>query len=128
MTEKLNLAAKVIESGGKLSVKSALNPILWLCGIISAPSMIVTAFSDETPWWLIMLIVTPVITAVLGFVYLLFFDRDKLQSEEYQLKKKSLELIQEKGDLEPEIIDINAVEAIVNPEKDKNILEEGGQK
>ena len=34
-----------------------------------------------------------------GFVYLMLFDRDKLQSEEYQIRKLSLEYMQEKGRL-----------------------------
>ncbi|MFD1630068.1 hypothetical protein [Pseudopedobacter beijingensis] len=106
MIDKNILATKVIESGGKLSVKSALNPILWLCAIISIPSLVIAVWGfNEPPTWLIGLIIGPVFIALLGFLFLLFFDRDKLQSEEYQLKKRSLELIQEKGQSEPNLID-----------------------
>lgn len=116
MIGKENIAAKVIESGGRLSVKSALNPILWLCAIITIPSLIAVPFVDKTPNWLIILIIAPVLTAILGFLFLLIFDRDKLQSEEYQLKKRSLELIQIKGQEKPNIIDVEQVSAIINPE------------
>lgn len=116
MIGKENIATKVIESGGKLHVKSALNPILWLCAIITVPSLIAVPFLNETPIWLIILIIAPVITAILGFFFLLFIDRDKLQSEEYQLKKRSLEMIQEKGDSNPKIIDTDTIEVIENPD------------
>ncbi|HED07289.1 MAG TPA: hypothetical protein ENI57_04140 [Ignavibacteria bacterium] len=116
MIGKENIAAKVIESGGKLSVKSALNPILWLCAIITIPSLIAVPFIDKTPTWLIILIIAPVLTAILGFLVLLIFDRDKLQSEEYQLKKRSMDLIQIKGQDKPSIVDLEKIEAIINPE------------
>ena len=125
MIGKENIAARVIESGGKLSVKSALNPILWLCAIISIPSLVISGFLGATPTWLIFLILSPVCVAMLGFLILLFIDRDKLQSEEYQLKKKSLELIQEKGDTEPRIIDTVNMEMFENPESNStNNIEE----
>jgi len=127
MIGKENIAAKVIESGGKLSVKSALNPILWLCAIITIPSLIAVPFIDETPIWLIILIIAPVLTSVVGFLFLLLFDRDKLQSEEYQLKKRSLELIQNKGQDKPMIVEAKEIEAIVNPELEQ-LENKGGDK
>jgi len=51
---------------------------------------------------------------VFGFLFLLLFDRDKLQSEDYQIRKQSLELIQEKGQEFP--ISTTSIEAITNPE------------
>ncbi|WP_421920102.1 hypothetical protein [Marinifilum sp.] len=127
MIGKENIAAKVIESGGKLSVKSALNPILWLCAIITIPSLIAVPFIENTPTWLVILIIAPVLTAILGFLFLMLFDRDKLQSEEYQLKKRSLDLIQVKGQDKPTLIDAEEVNAIVNPELGQ-IENTGGEK
>ena len=128
MLGKETLAAKVIESGGKLSVKSALNPILWLCAIITIPSLFAVPFVEKIPAWLILLIISPVLAAILGFFFLMIFDRDKLQSEEYQLKKRSLEIIQEKGDIKPQLINIDDIEAIENPEDlTKGILRGGEQ-
>lgn len=125
MIGKENIAAKVIESGGKLSVKSALNPILWLCAIVSIPSLTSTFFLKESPIWLIFMILAPVSAAIFGFIFLLFFDRDKLQSEEYQLKKRSLELIQEKDEIAPQLIEAEEVEAVENPKAIKaNIVSE----
>lgn len=119
MLTKGNIAAKVIDAGGKLTVRSALNPILWLCAIVTVPSLFVVPFVTSPPIWLIFLICAPVATSVLGFAFLLIFDRDKLQSEDYQLRKRSLELIQEKGDASPMIVDVKSVEAIANPERKK---------
>lgn len=121
MISKENIAARVIESGGKLSVKSALNPVLWLCAIVSIPSLVISSFLKETPVWLVFLILCPVCAAILGFLFLLIFDRDKLQSEEYQLKKRSMELIQEKGEAEPRYIDTTHMEIIENPESNNKI-------
>lgn len=116
MIGKENIAAKVVETGGKLSVKSALNPILWLCAIITVPSLIAVPFLEETPIWLIVLIVAPVITAILGFLFLLVFDRDKLQSEDYQLQKRSMDLIQIKGQEKPQLVDTEKENEITNTE------------
>jgi hypothetical protein len=116
MIGKDNIAAKVIESGGKLSVKSALNPMLWLCAIITIPSLLAVPFIDSIPTWMIILIIAPVLTSILGFFFLLIFDRDKLQSEEYQLKKKSMELIQIKGQDQPSIVNYEQIAAIINPQ------------
>ena len=124
MMGKDNIAAKVIESGGKLSVKSALNPILWFCAIVSIPSLcgIITlhCFNNLNNLLintlLVILICLPVITVIVGFMFLLFVDRDKLQSEEYQLKKMSLDLIQIKGQDKPILLDSKEIKAIINPE------------
>lgn len=117
MINKNSIATKVIDAGGKLTVRSALNPILWLCAIVTVPALLATPFIGRPPLWLIALICSPVAAAILGFLFLLLFDRDKLQSEDYQIRKQSLELIQQKGDKEALVIDVDAVEAIANPER-----------
>jgi hypothetical protein len=40
MSLRETITAKVAEAGGRLTVKSALNPILWLCFIISLPILV----------------------------------------------------------------------------------------
>jgi hypothetical protein len=109
------ITTKVLEAGGRLTVRSALNPILWLCAIITVPSVVVIGLKESPPTWLVVIACAPVVTAIFGFVFLLFFDRDKLQSEDYQIRKRSLELIEEKGD--PQAIAAISVEAIANPEQ-----------
>jgi hypothetical protein len=107
------ITTKVIEAGGRLTVRSALNPILWLCGIVTVPCVVLIPFSSGLRSILVVLAVAPVTAAIFGFLFLLFFDRDKLQSEDYQIRKRSLELIEQKGD---KAIPVANVELIVNPE------------
>ena len=115
MTNRNLITSKIVEAGGKLRVRSALNPILWLCAIVSMPCAMALAFSERQSYWLVVLALFPVATALFGFVFLLFVDRDKLQSEDYQIRKQSLELIEEKGDLGPTVIE--SIELIANPEQ-----------
>lgn len=78
------------------------------------PCVAAALFVSSTPSWLIVLAFTPVTLAAVGFLFLLIFDRDRLQSENYQIRKQTLELIEQKGDLEP--IDATTIEVIANPE------------
>lgn len=106
--------SKAVEAGGRLTVKSALNPILWLCGIITIPTLIAGTLYPELSSWIVAIGCSPVIVALFGFLFLLFFDRDKLQSEDYQIKKRTIELAQQKGDPYPLEVDSRA--AIENPD------------
>lgn len=101
------------DAGGRLRVKSALNPALWFCAIVGTPLLWLAASMQNPPIWLIVIAVLPVVVTAFGFVYLLIVDRDKLQSEDYQIRKKSLELIQEKG--QRFAIAAASIEAISNP-------------
>ncbi|MGL6351945.1 MAG: hypothetical protein ACRC2U_19355 [Aeromonas sp.] len=114
MDIKNTIASKAIDAGGRLRVKSALNPMLWLCAIVTLPGLVYIGKSDKEISLFIQLTVTsPVFITLFGFLYLLFFDRDKLQSEDYQIRKQTLELVQEKGDEFPMIA--RTLEAISNP-------------
>ena len=109
-----NFVQKAVEAGGRLRVKSALNPVLWLCAIVTIPGLGYMLLSEkETPILVQVIICLPVITAVLGFAHLLLFDRDKLQSEDYQIRKRTLDLVQEKGDEFPTIA--RTLEVVTNP-------------
>ena len=108
----------------RLRVKSALNPILWLCFIVTTPALAaIPLFPSGAPIWYIILAVLPVGVACFGFLFLLFFDRDKLQSEDYQLRKRSLELIQEKGQSIP--VEPTSIVLITNPENPKHLDKPG---
>lgn len=111
-----NIATRAIEAGEKLTVRSALNPVLWLCAIVSIPALVVVPFLSEPPVWLIVLICLPVMAATIGFFFLLFFDRDKLQSEDYQLKKRSLEIIEQKGDQAPMVLEADSLKVVPKPD------------
>lgn len=108
------ITTKAMEAGGRLTVRSALNPVLWLCAIVSVPCIVLTSSLTTPPAILGYLAAAPVITAILGFLFLLIFDRDKLQSEDYQLRKTYLEMIEQKGD--PAAIEAAVFEVIENPD------------
>ena len=115
MTITETIAKRIAEAGGRLRVRSALNPALWLCAIVTCPLVWVAAtLPGEAPNWLVALACTPVILAAIGFLFLLLFDRDKLQSEDFQIRMRSLDLIEQKGGR----IAVRAasIEAISNPE------------
>lgn len=111
---KYQILSKAVEAGGRLTVKSALNPILWLSGIITIPTLIAGTLYPDLSTWIVAVGCSPVVVALLGFLFLLFFDRDKLQSEDYQLKKRTIEYAQSKGEALP--IDIRDSITIENPD------------
>lgn len=114
MEYRESLITKVMDTGGRLRVRSALNPVLWLCAIVTFPCVMTYSWSADKPIWLLVLAFAPVTVALFGFLVLLFTDPDKLQSEEYQIRKQSLELIQQKGDP----VAISAVSAVLIPKPD----------
>lgn len=138
---------EAVKAGGKLTVKSALNPALWICGIVSIPSLI--ALVIITLNWLIttgnnkgelhnpilwlqiclyFAFIAPVLCCLAAFFILLAYDRDKLQSEGYQLSKRQLEMSQQTGDTlprqepsqniieDPEDITENPEDIVANPD------------
>ena len=115
--------SKAVEAGGRLTVRSALNPILWLCGIITIPTLIAGVLYSDLSSWIVAVGCSPVIVALFGFLFLLFIDRDKLQSEDYQIKKRTIELAQQKGDPYP--LQVDDTKAVENP--DLNTLENQGK-
>lgn len=116
--------SKAVESGGRLTVRSALNPILWLCGIITIPTLVAGTLNPQLPTFIIVIGCSPVVVALFGFLFLLIYDRDKLQSEDYQIRKRTIELSQQKGDPYPVRIDVSAV--IENPDL-LSLKEENGE-
>jgi hypothetical protein len=119
MSLKEVITQRAVQSGGTIHIRNALLPILWLCGIITIPVFSMTLYLvDVLPNWLIIMLIVlayfPVLVAIFAFLYLLFKNPDKLQSEDYQIRKQSLELIQEKGHRFP--VNPVSIEVIPNPE------------
>ena len=110
MTEGLRaqITRRMADVGGRLRVKSALNPALWLCAVVTVPIIGFATFGDGPAWLLVCLVVLasiPLVLAAIGFVFFLLRDSDKLQSEEYQIRKRTLEMIGEKGQ-EASLVDL----------------------
>lgn len=106
---------KALEAASSLKVRSALNPILWLCGIITIPAIMALSFTGRSEVWLIALALFPVGAAILGFFFLLIFDRDKLQSEEFQLRNRTLNIMQQKGQAIPYVVSSVDLDVIPKP-------------
>jgi hypothetical protein len=110
------ILANAQSAASSLRVKSALNPMLWLCAIVSLPCFILSYFlQGEEPLAIALVFIgaAPIAARILGFLYLIIFAPEKLQSEEYQIRHETLELIRQKGEsvtLEP-----SSLEAIANP-------------
>jgi hypothetical protein len=84
----------------RLRVKSALNPILWLCAIVS-PLCFATAYAflgvEPICTALVIFGCFPPLVACVTFVGFAIYRPEKLQSEEYQIRHESLQLIQQKS-------------------------------
>lgn len=102
------------EANVRLRVRSALNPLLWLCGVVSIPSISAALFAEGGLRILLAcLAAMPPVIACIAYCILLYRDPDKLQSEEYQIQKRILDIIEEKGGTVP--ILAASLEAIANP-------------
>jgi hypothetical protein len=103
-------------AAARLIVKSALNPMLWCSAIIGLPCLILAYFAKGTEpleTVLVCLGAGVIGSTVLGFFYFMIFAPQRLQSEEYQIRHETLELIKEKGssvEIAP-----SSLEAIANP-------------
>ncbi|OPG73051.1 hypothetical protein B1219_08170 [Pseudomonas ogarae] len=111
MTEKH--ASRTEESGERIKVKNAFNPVLWMCGIISAPTLGYGAFNPELPTWLIIIGSAPVAVALYSYIFFMHNDADRLQSEEFQIQKRTIEIAQQK-DTPP--VEINKLSVTENPQ------------
>jgi hypothetical protein len=98
----------------RLNVRSAVNPCLWLCGIISVPAIGSACVLTGPPQVAALGIAAfPLLIFSIGFIYFMLRDPDKLQSESYQIQKRALELISQKG--RSIRISPTSIEAITNP-------------
>jgi hypothetical protein len=103
-------------AASSLRVKSALNPMLWLCAIVSLPCFVLAYFFrgiEPLDRYLLYIGAGPIAATLIGFFYFMVRDPTKLQSEEYQIRHEALEVIKQKGS-SVEIIP-SSLEAIANP-------------
>ena len=120
-----NLGHCAQRASQRIRVKSALNPMLWLCALIT-PICFVAAWKfldyQTICTTLIIVGVIPVVVTCLGFAGFAIFKPDKLQSEDYQIRHEALQIIQQKtGQM---VVDPTSLHAITNPVQKQ--IEEGG--
>ena len=107
---------RMAAAGARLRVRSALNPILWLCPIVLVACL--TAAVYFSTWLRIVLIIigsAPVVVALWAFIYFVRVDPRRLQSEDYQIRERLLESIQESQEKGHLLDDPRSLEIILNP-------------
>ena|SRR5579863_4196925 len=103
-------------AAGRLRVRSALNPMLWLCAVVSLPCFGLAWFSREVQPLATVLTIAgaaPIAITCIIAVYFALFKPEKLQSEDYQIRHEALELIKEKGSAVE--VSPSSLEALANP-------------
>jgi hypothetical protein len=103
-------------AAGRLRVRSALNPMLWLCAIVSLPLFAGAWLAkgiEPLATILTYVAAAPVVVTCCLAVYFALFRPEKLQSEEYQIRHEAIELIKQKG-VQIEVAP-SSLEAITNP-------------
>lgn len=110
------LAKSATTAAEKLRVRSALNPMLWLTGIATPLCFAAAYLFRDHPVVLAILIAAglfPIAVTCMGFSYFALTKPEKLQSEDYQIRHETLQIIQEKsGAL---TLDTASLTAIANP-------------
>src|SRR5579864_1043105 len=105
---------------GKIYTSSALNPLLWLCGLITLPAWTLATFAAHGFWRAALYILgtIPPACALVAYFRLLFTDPDRLQSERFQLTRQQYQMI---GDdrHRGQIVDV-ASEIVTNPISDED--------
>ena len=82
----------------RLKVSSALNPCLWLCALAFPFGIFGAVLSSGlVQIACLVLVFIPVVIFAIAYLYFMVKSPDKLRSEEYELKRIALSLIEEKG-------------------------------
>jgi len=97
----------------RLYVRSALNSMLWLTAV-GSPICFAFAYLfrdfDFARNFLLIVGVLPILISCLGFCYLVITNPEKLQSEDFQIRQQTLEIIEQKT--KRLSLDASALEAI----------------
>ena len=109
--------------------KDALNPVRWLCAIVSVPSLYLASRAQSPAlYWFLAFAAAPILLFSCAYVYLLIVDRDRLQSEWYNLRDRALDIIESKGGRIQ--VSEEGLNNIVNPHPEPRRLappQEGGE-
>lgn len=98
----------------RLQVRSALNPLLWLCAICTPLTFgLGFFFTGLAQVTLLAIGALPVLCACGSYIYWMISSPDRLHSEDYQLRRQALQMIYEKGARTAVLA--SSVVAITNP-------------
>jgi hypothetical protein len=85
-------------------VRTALNPLLWLVGLTTPAAFILAAFVGDQ-LILLCFAAVPVVATLVAYVIFMFRDPDRLQSGEYRIRQRALQILYKKGG-STEIVDV----------------------
>ncbi|RWY82399.1 hypothetical protein EHI44_24225 [Rhizobium leguminosarum] len=92
----------------KHTTKNIMSPLLWASAIIIGPCLTAAALIEGYGQWMLLGAVFFVIFFVLFFyAFFAFFDRDRLQSEEYRIIIRNYELLLQNGK-SPAVLDLTS--------------------
>jgi ABC-type bacteriocin/lantibiotic exporter with double-glycine peptidase domain len=88
-------------------VRTAINPLLWLVGLTTPIAFIFAAIISDQMIRLLLLCfgAVPVLVTLIVYVIFMFRDPDRLQSEEYRIRQRALQILYKKGG-NTEIVDV----------------------
>jgi hypothetical protein len=88
-------------------VRTAINPLLWLVGLTTPIALFLVAIIGDQVIRLALLgfAAVPVLITLVAYVIFMFRDPDRLQSEEYRIRQRALEILYKKGG-NTEIVDV----------------------
>lgn len=64
--------------GARVRVRSALDPLVWLCATVTVPGLALSALVESFPVWVAAIVSLPPVTACLCYVILLFREPERL--------------------------------------------------
>jgi hypothetical protein len=111
--EKISQLA--LEAVTRYTVRSAMYPVLWLCVFLTPTGLGASIFLKGAGSMIaLMIAAVPVALFVIAYLYFMFKDPSRLQSEQYQLRNRALDIIQEKANgIE---LSSQSLESISNPD------------
>jgi hypothetical protein len=79
----------------RIRTSSALNPLLWLCGLVTLPAWTIAGWTLSGWGQFLMFCVgaAPPACAIVAYFRLLYKDPDRLQSERFQLTRQRYNMI-----------------------------------
>ncbi|MDC7784169.1 hypothetical protein PQJ75_05930 [Rhodoplanes sp. TEM] len=88
-------------------VRTAVNPMLWLVGLTMPVSLLVVILVDDRSIRLVFagLASIPVLATLVAYFIFVFRDPDRLQSEEYRIRQRAIQLLYRIGGTS-EIVDV----------------------
>ena len=95
--QQMNFPYRTDQIAQQVTVRSAVNPSLWACAVISFPLFCLsTQVNDWRSIAFFIIGIIPVISFCFSYFYLLFKNPEYLRSEEYQLRMNSIRLLGDK--------------------------------